>query len=226
MRWVNVSWKGSARRTTSARGARRGTRSSDWVRQTFCFPLAFAIVADTCHAIRLAIARGADRHRSDKLLAISSPSPRHLPVSRVACASASSSPAPRHPAQPKRVPYLGALRRRTVVPMFQTSAGWARPSLQVCTSTVSNRSTGVPVFLVRCVADVLRTGHKYNAMSERELEPATPQQQGGTPPPRIAEVQSSTVGPRGGGDGGGARSGWSLGARSGRRAGQRRWALH
>ena len=53
------------------------------------------------------------------------------------------------------------------------------------------------MFLVRCVADVLRTGHNYNAMSERELEPATPQQQGGTPPPRIAEVQSSTVGPRG-----------------------------
>ena len=43
-------------------------------------------------------------------------------------------------------------------------------------------------------------------MSERELEPATPQQQGGTPPPRIAEVQSSTVGPRGGG------SAWVLGA--------------
>ena len=62
------------------------------------------------------------------------------------------------------------------------------------------------MFLVRCVADVLRTGHKYNAMSERELEPATPQQQGGTPPPRIAEVQSSTVGPRGGG------SVWVLGA--------------
>ena len=62
------------------------------------------------------------------------------------------------------------------------------------------------MFLVRCVADVLRTGHTYNAMSERELEPATPQQQGGTPPPRIAEVQSSTVGPRGGG------SVWVLGA--------------